>query len=179
MKKVSHNIESPMSTKASSSSSLSSIITLPVDYGMLLDQMIGAGRYDWVTPNLNNENFPVQGEGVCWFEFDLVNPKRTISSSDILSLLEKDSDPANPWIPAKIEHLLVFGAQFPELQLKNIILALGSVAKIDRCLQVACLSKWNSERRIYTFNSEGSWFSGSCFLRIRPVTAPMASATHV
>lgn len=161
-----------MSTEASSP-----VIILPVDYGMSLDQMIVAGRYDWVTPSLNNINFPVQGDGVCRFEFDLVNPKRTISSSDVLTLLGEDSDPTNPWMPAQIEHLLVFGAWFPELQLKNIILALGSVARIDGRLQVVCLSRCNSERRIYTLDSAGSWFSDNRFLRIRRVFAPVASSS--
>lgn len=151
-------------------------ITLPVDYNMTLEQMIVAGNYDWKNDDLNTKNFPVKGEGIQWFEFDLVDPKKGISSEDALKLLEKDSDPANPWMPAQTEHLLALGAAFPDLQRKNPLVALGSVALVRGNRHVPYLYEDGSKRDLDLNWFDGDWYSYCRFLRVRKVSALVASS---
>jgi hypothetical protein len=152
------------------------VITLSMDYGMTLEDMIKAGNYDWKNDDLNTKNFPVKGEGIQWFEFDLVDPKQDISSEDALKLLEKDSDPANPWMPAQTEHLLALGAAFPDLQRKNPLVALGSVAEVSGDRRVPYLDGYGSGRDLRLRWFERGWGSSCRFLRFRKVSAPVASS---
>lgn len=157
---------------------VSEVIILSVDYNKSLDQMISAGNYDCKNDDLNAKNFPVKGEGVQWFEFDLVDPKKDISSGGALKLLQKDSDPANPWMPAQTEHLLALGAAFPDLQRKNPIVALGSVAEVDGRRRVPCLYEVGSRRDLYLRSFGYDWSSGFRFLRVRKVSASQASSPY-
>lgn len=97
-----------------------------VDYGLTLEQMIAAGKFDWLNNDINSDQFPVQGEGNEEYETKLFNFDDNISSENAVRRI-KEADPANPWESAKIEHLLAFGTKYPEEQRKYPILALGSV----------------------------------------------------
>lgn len=152
------------------------MIILSVDYGISFEQMIDAGDYDLKNDDLSVKNFPVNGEGMHWFEFDLVDPKKDITSSDALELLKKDSNPANLWIPAEIEHLCAFGAAFPDLQIKNLLLALGSVAEIGCGRSVPCLGRRGSLRVLSVKQIDYGITSYCRFLRVRKVSAPVASS---
>ena len=168
----------PQTSPAPIITSLPEIIFLPVDYNMSLDQMIAAGKYDWKNSDLNAKNFPITGEGIQEFELELVHPNCNISSENATKEMEKDSDPENPWFAAKTEHLLAFGAAFPELQRKFPIVALGSVAEIPGGLRVPCLHGDDSQRFLYHLCCSGDVFA-SChrFLRVRrKVSGPVTSS---
>lgn len=97
-----------------------------VDYGLTLEQMIAAGRFDWLNNDINSDQFPVKGEGRAGYEARLFHFDDNISSEEVVAKI-KGADPANPWEPARIEHLLAFGTKYPEEQRKHPIVALGSV----------------------------------------------------
>jgi len=99
---------------------------LEVDYGASLEQMIATGKYDWLNDDISQKQFQITGAGQAEFEARLFNFERGISSEDAEKGI-READHANPWEPAKIEHLLAFGAKYPEAQRANPIIALGSV----------------------------------------------------
>lgn len=150
------------------------VIILPIDYNKSLEQMISAGNYNWKHDDLNAKNFLITIEGIQWFEFDLVDPKSDIFRKDALKLIEKDSNPANPWMPAQTEHLLALGAAFPDLQRKNPIVALGSLAEVSGSRRVPCLDSRGSSRRLVLNYFDDGWAVGFRFLRVRKVSAPVA-----
>lgn len=118
---------------------LPEIIFLPVDYTKSLEEMIATGRYDWKNNDITAKRFLIIGNGIEEFEFDLYHPDRSISSEDAIKGIHEDEDPENPWIVARIEHLLAYGVAFPEGQRKFPISALGSVAELDGRRRVPCL----------------------------------------
>jgi len=102
-------------------------IFLEVDYGSSLEQMTVAGHYDWRNEDISPKEFPLNGTGCVEYEARLFVFERGVSSEDAEKAI-RDADPVNPWEPAKIEHLLAFGAKYPDAQREHPIIALGSVS---------------------------------------------------
>lgn len=95
-----------------------------VDYGRTLDQMIRAGKYAKIDSDITPKNFPIDGKGTADVEIILLHFKRDIR--DISSAEVNKEIKALGLEPAKIEHLLAFGAQHPEVQRKFTIVFLGA-----------------------------------------------------
>lgn len=142
---------------------------LKIDYRQTLDQMIAVGAYDWKNENITAERFPVNGEGVVEYEYQLVHLNCNASSKKVLLAIGK-LDGANPWEPAKTEHLLAFGAKNPEEQRKYPIVALGSVGEVDGDRYVSCLSGDDSGRNVNLGWFGSDWFSSCRFLAVRKIT---------
>lgn len=145
------------------------LILLTVDYGMSLEAMIATGNYDWKNDDLDVKRFPIKGEGVQEFEAHLVHPNRSISSEDCVKLIG-DTDKANPWEPAKTEHLLAFGAKYPEEQRKYPIIGLGSVGVVDGGRRVPYLYRGDAGRRLSLAWWGSGWSSDCRFLVVRKVS---------
>ena len=105
---------------------------ITVDYGLPLEHMIAAGRYDWIDDDITAERFPVKGEGVAEFETKLFRFD-VVSSGNAIKEIE-----AQGWQAAGIEHLLSFGAANPDEQRKYPIVALGSIGR----------GRWRSPRAV-------------------------------
>lgn len=133
-----------------------------VDYGMTLEQMIAAGKYDWSNSDITAKRFPLTGTGKVAFEPKLFHFDRSISSEDAIKEMEKEG-----FRPAKIEELLAYGALLPEEQRKYPIIALGSVAEIDGSRGVACLHRVGSERSLGLRWFDGDWDGCYRFLGVR------------
>jgi hypothetical protein len=149
---------------------------LVVDCERSLEEMMTAGRYDR-RDDITPKNFPITCTGKDEWEFDIVHPNRDISTSEAHKETAKDSDPNNPWMDAKIEHLLIYGEAFPEAQRKFFIVALGSVAKVGDHLLVPYLGRDGSERLLKLRRYDCGWIARYRFLRVRkrtpvPVTTP-------
>lgn len=113
-----------------------------VDYGMTLEQMIAAGRYDSQNGDITAEHFPLQGTGKVEVELHLVHLNKVVSTEEVLAELDRRN-----LRPAKIEEILALGAKYPNLQKEFPVVALGSVwqrSHGDR--YVACLGRWLGER---------------------------------
>lgn len=144
------------------------VLKIVVDYSMTLGQMIAAGGYRWRNDDINDERFPLLGEGKVENTVELIHFNRPISSNDA----EKELDKMG-FRPAIIEELLAFAAAFPETQRKSPIVALGSVAKIgpvppiDDDRYVVYLGMHGSGRRL-SLNWRGDEWSGIFrFLAVR------------
>jgi hypothetical protein len=129
-------------------------VLLTVDYGQSLQQMIAAGRYDWINPDITATRFPMQGTDTVPIETRLFHFDRFISSADAVAAITT-ADAENPWEPAKIEHLLSFGAAHPDEQRRYPIVALGSVAEVGGHRRVPYLYRDDTKRSL----SLGWWVS--------------------
>jgi hypothetical protein len=144
------------------------VIILGVDFSRTLETLITAGKYDYVNSDITAARFPIEGSGIEEFEFDLFHPNRDISSDDAIKEMKEDkNDPARPWEPAKIEHLLVFGEAHPDVQRKFPIVALGSVAEIDGDRHAPFLNEGGSKRHLHLYWSGNDWNARYRFLRVR------------
>ena len=115
-----------------------------VDYDMPLDAMIDAGKYDWKNDDITVEHFPIEGTGTVECKLLLVHLDRSFTTAEVEEQLK-----AQGLEPAKIEHLLAFGAKYPEKQLKFPIIALGSSwVDSDGDRYVPYLSRDGSKRRL-------------------------------
>ncbi|MFA5942353.1 MAG: hypothetical protein WC798_01635 [Candidatus Paceibacterota bacterium] len=153
---------------------ISEVFRLTVDYGKSFEQMIAAGDYDWKNDDITAKRFPIEGEGIAEFEARYFHSNRNISSEDAVKEIES-ADAENPWMPAKIEHVLSHGATFPEEQRKFPIIGLGSVAGVVGSRSVPCLFGDGSERRLdlgWWRSGCGVWGSRFRSLAVRKVSVP-------
>jgi len=134
-----------------------------VGYTRTLKQMIHAGNYDWVNPDINEMNFKVEGQGKQEKEVVLFHFGRSISSEDAISEMSKAG-----YRPAKIEELLALGAAYPELQKEFPIVALGSAWQSpDGNRRVPCLLWFGRERYLDLYWFGLDWDEDYRFAAVR------------
>ena len=144
-----------------------------VNYGLSLEEMIRAGKYDYVDPNITTDYFSVEGEGIKKVMLELICFNRRISSDDALSEFDKCKRR-----PAIIEELLAFGAKYPELQGQSMTIALGSIiCNHPRGFNVPYISasgtklhmsgKRSPARMIIVCRHKGEWCDDALFLVAR------------
>ncbi|NCO05162.1 MAG: hypothetical protein GW939_03370 [Candidatus Magasanikbacteria bacterium] len=134
-----------------------------VDYGMTVEQMVEAGRYDWKNSDVSSRNFQVKGEGLVEVNLELVHLNKVASTSEAKAYLD-----ANGLRAATIEELLAFGATFPDVQREFPIVALGS-SWVDRYgdRDVPCLDRRRSKRRLDLYWHDYRWDGFCRFLAVR------------
>lgn len=154
---------------------MTKINALSVDPAKGLTEMIVACACGWNHPDITVENFPVvgTGAGVVKMEYKIFHFGRTIVSGVPEELIVAD-DLARPWVPAKIDKLLTYGAANPDEQRKYPIVALGSVASIDQDDRVPCLTMGLRERSLDLEWLGVNWPGHYRFLAVRPVLEPLA-----
>lgn len=150
-----------------------------VDYRLRLREMIDAGSYDRECVGLNVQmkfwsfrlllcRLPLVGKGRVEFEDTLFHFGRDICSREAFKLIVA-ADTKNPWMPARIENLLAYGAQKPDAQCKGYrIAALRAVCR-TYCGRVGlALSENSSAGRILIEHPLSvEWFRLERFLAVR------------
>lgn len=124
-----------------------------VDYSRTLAQMIAAGRYDWVNPDITEEHFPVKGEGRKTVKVVLFHFNKVMTSDQVIIELD-----AQGYLPARIEELLGLGEGKPKLQNEFPIIGLGSSwlhPVSDR--RVPCLGRYGVGRDLHLRYFGISW----------------------
>lgn len=86
-----------------------------------LGELIRLGNYDWVNSDITVEHFPLDNSQFGNFELVLVHLNRSVTSDEVLLYMDDHG-----LSPAKIGHLLAFGAKYPNVQREFPIIALGS-----------------------------------------------------
>jgi hypothetical protein len=124
--------------------------------------MIEKGNYDWVSPDIREEFFPIPKDLMLGAEQKLFHFNRVISSGDAFKEMEKEG-----FHPATIWDLLDFGAKNPEEQRKFRIAALGSIVEFPGSRLVIYLSGSTSHRHIKLRLFGNDWDNNSRFLAIR------------
>jgi hypothetical protein len=142
-------------------------LTVPCSGRSPIKHLLAAGKYDWASCDLTDDHFPPKQTGPAQAIVEVVDfGTRTISNSEAQIELKKRGVE-----PAAIEHLLAFGAAYPDEQRKYPIIALGSVACIREHPCVPFLATDGSARfaGILAWNDE--WSNAMRFLAIRKHTS--------
>lgn len=137
-------------------------IVLIVDYDQTLEQMIVAGRYDWKNDDITAKRFPIEGKGTVEFEAVLFHFDKDISSETAKKQIEEAG-----YEVGKIEHILSFGANYPEEQRKFPIVGLGSVGEVYGDRDVPYLRGFDSGRYLNLGWWGLGWNAGFRFLGVR------------
>lgn len=141
-------------------------IVLIIDYSQTFEQMIAAGCYEWKNDNITAERFPIKGKGTVEFEAVLFHFSKGIWSEDAKKQIEQAG-----YEVGKIEHILSFGAKYPEEQRKFSIVGLGSVGEVSQLCMVG-----GSKRGLGRGWWNGVWGANYRFLGVRKkVSQPSAS----
>lgn len=135
-----------------------------VDYGLTLPWMIRKGDYDWVSPIINDRNFPVNplrrsGKLEIW----LIHFKRPVEFKDVKRAFDKMR-----LRPTELPEVLAIGAQHPDEQRKYPIICLGSTYKDSKGIwRVPCLVSPCGDRRLRTRWLAGNWSGYSRFAAVQ------------
>jgi hypothetical protein len=106
-----------------------------VNYGLTVEKLVNAGKYDWLNSDINAKNFPSDRKDTAEVAIELVHFGRSMESDEVLEELDKQG-----LRPATLAELLAFGAKYPEKQREFPIVALGSVWRYrSGARSVACL----------------------------------------
>ena len=139
------------------------IFRVPVNYNQNVQDMVKAGKYDWVNSDINGTNFPVIRRGEEMAEVHLIHFNRDITSEEALLELDKMG-----FKPEELPGLLALGAQHPELQREYPIVALGSAWRRRNGRRgVPCLFRDGSGRNLGLLWFGGSWGAGWRFAAVR------------
>jgi hypothetical protein len=136
-----------------------------VDFGQTLSQMIKAAAFDWTNSDITEKRFPVVGDGKKKYRFKLYEPKRLISSEDVVAMMAADGFPA-----ARHEAGLAFARDFPGEQLKRPIALLGSSAKVSGFRYVSYLDRNGAKRFLSLYYWAGGWRDFWAFLGAQEVS---------
>ena len=98
------------------------IYSVKTDFNQSLNEMVEAGKYDWVSKYILRGNISIEGEGVEESRFMLITSGKPWTSYDeAMEEIERQN-----LRPATFPELLSFGAQYPEFQRKYPITAIGT-----------------------------------------------------
>lgn len=166
--------ESEVDTVSEPASSIRTLFVAPLKS---MKQLLEGCGNDTVDHKIAENFFPIPDADCGEWEYDLWNPRCRLTA-DVALVNIVESDPGNPWEPARLPHLLVFGTLFPDEQRDGAIVALGAISSKDDwytakmsflCERSAkrelCLSPWNS----------GVMHVSTRFLRVRRVKKSIAS----
>jgi hypothetical protein len=137
-----------------------------IDYGISLEDMIAAGKYDWKNDAIVAATFPSETAGIIQFETKIFHFNRYISSTDAVATIKAD-DEQNRWEAARIEALLAYGAKNPKLQREYPIIGLGSIVEVRGNRYVPYLRGIGAERGLDLRWWGGVWGGGCRFLGVR------------
>lgn len=143
-------------------SQLDDQLSITVDYGKSLREMVKAGGYTSESLGINSNNFPRNDKrGKTRVKVILLPIEDRIRTE---SILEKAT--RRGWQPAQIEHLLAVGIQHPKIQEQFPVVALGSILNKEVVHQVAILTSWYQERRLELIAVPARWRETYRFLMI-------------
>jgi hypothetical protein len=152
---------------------------LAIDYSVTLAEMIAAGRYDWFKSNITAQRFPMESEGAVAYEAMLFHFEEAISSEAAVKKI-KTADATNPWKPAGIEHLLAFGAKYPDEQYWYSIVTLGYVDSVHINRSAAYLGSDSANKRCLNLTWWNKVWTSRCrFLAVRKVSRPSGYESQI
>ncbi|MDP1688726.1 MAG: hypothetical protein Q8L47_01170 [bacterium] len=147
---------------ASAANTLAGVYQLVVNYCMGLDEMIRAGKYDWINSDITSENFPITAHGKVEIVAEVIHLNREVSSDEAIAELEHIG-----YRPGTLPELLAFGEKHPNVQRGFPIVALGSVSRVEGGRLVACLWSNGSKRKLNLHWFDNRWYANYRFLAVR------------
>lgn len=119
------------------------VFIVTVDHGQSLEEMIAAGYYDEVDSAVQTVSFPIKRKSRKRVEITLIQFDHHYAGVEAWALME-----ARGYRPAFIEDLLALGKEYPRLQRKSPIVALGSGRIIQGRRRSVCLGGSESTRTL-------------------------------
>ncbi len=159
-------------TVAPGSDLIAATYDLTIDYSKSFNAMIAAGRYDINRGKFIHGKFLIRGEGKVIRKAHLVHFKCELASDEVVFQLYNDGKR-----PATIDELLAFGAQYPDVQRKFPVAALGSSKKHIRGNRWApyISANPNNGPRIFSLESwDNGWEANVRFLAVYRDDTPVA-----
>jgi hypothetical protein len=147
-------------TQAASKSEAYSVV---VNYQVPVEDAILAGDYQAVNASITAANFPSRRSGIAQMDILLIHFDRRMISEEILQELDKAG-----LRPVELLELLAFGAAFPEVQRKFVIVGLGSIWTDRRGYRnVPCLYEASEGRYLDLHWWDDGWYSSSRIAVVR------------
>lgn len=133
---------------------------ITVDYSLTLEEMVGAGHYDWIRPEITAEHFPLEGAALVTANALLVHfDRQTLARRARVELGHMGLRPGT------IVELLAFGAQHPEVQCQFTIVQIASAwMSSDGRRQVGYIYGIEDERYLSFCSFENNWYARVRFL---------------
>lgn len=141
--------------------------TVTVTPGLFSDR-VAAGKYDCncAVDDITVKHAPHDPVTVGEWEWDLVGYGNSIYSESAKKSIEVEG-----WLAAQSEHILAYGAAYPEVQRKCPIVALGSVSEVGGNPYVIALWSDGAGRRgIGLYDWKCMWSPYCHFLRVRKIS---------
>ena len=145
---------------------MKSVFPISIDYSKSLAQMIQAGKYDYVDPDITEAYFPKgKAGGKAEFNLELFHPNKAMSSDQVLVEMKNRN-----LRPAELPMGLAFAEKYPEEQRKVPIVILGSIWRDCYGGRGApCLYGGAGGRRLRLYWFGLDWDESYWFLTVREV----------
>ncbi len=140
------------------------IFRLMVGENRTTEEVVKAGKYDWVNNYVTGRNFPMRSRAGGKVTIELVDFGRDISSEEAIKKARRRG-----FERPSYEDALFFGEQFPEKQRERPIIFLHEPWQEDPdCLPfVLVLYGWSSQRRLYLCWFAAEWCRDYVFAFVR------------
>jgi hypothetical protein len=139
------------------------VFPLSVNYDLPVQEAIDAGNYQAVSSSITSRNFPSSRRGKAQVEIILTRFEGRMTSEEVVTELGKEG-----LRPAELPEFLAFGAEYPEVQRRFSIVALGSVWRDPKGYRnVPCLFTASEGRYLDLHWWDDGWYSYSRFAAIR------------
>ena len=130
---------------------------ITVDYRKKIGKLVEEGQYDSIGSNITAKNFPRGADGprgVIELDVVLVDTDRAAMVDEILDAMEQHG-----LRPGTLQELLTLGAENPDLQRDDLIVALGSVSvpQLDGTRHVAWILGNATSRNVSAGSVERRW----------------------
>lgn len=137
---------------------------IEIDYSKSLDRMILEANFDYLNSQITADHFHIQGVGIQFVNLLLVKIENPSSTVDVLNLI-KNLDLA----PAKIEQLVAFATQYPDLQKSGYpIVALGTKwQRSENEIVVPVLRGGENDRNMHLLRTANRWNPSELFAAIQ------------
>ncbi len=139
------------------------VYRVKVNYDLSVEEAVKLGKYEWSDKDITSEHFPSQRKGTASVDIEIRHFNRLISSDDIITELTKEG-----LRPAELHESCALGEQYPEMQRKYLIVALGSVWRsFGGSRVVPVLSSDGGGRELYLHWFDGGWDADDRFAAVR------------
>ena len=136
-----------------------------VDYGRSVEDGVDSGKYGWAASSITSKHFHTNQTGVVWVEVELVPFFRRMLTGEALNELGLMG-----CSPSNTHQLLALGEQYPEVQRRFPIAALGSGWEHHRGrIFFPYLDSYGSRRDLRLFCIEKEWSRTCQFAVVRGV----------
>lgn len=129
------------------------VFLVTIDYDKSAEEIMAAGKYDWVDGGVNSANFPPKQKGMAKIAVELLHFGWRISTPEAISKMEEMG-----YRPAELYEIAFLGKQHPDVQREFFIAALGSEwrdKKRNRFVPVLCALR--GERHFRLSWGGGGW----------------------